>query len=77
MQIFCICVDAYRIYEGNDFDKIYEVLSTLKNKKFKLNNILIQNYNDLLETLDFEQHYYSRTALSICKVGHGSIRILK
>ena len=28
LKIFCICVDVYRIYEGNDNDKIYEVLST-------------------------------------------------
>ena len=27
---FCICVDVYKIYEGNDYDKIYEVLSILK-----------------------------------------------
>ena len=32
-KIFCICIDVYKIYEGNDYDKIYEVLSTLKNKK--------------------------------------------
>ena len=30
-EIFCICVDVYVIYEGNDYDKIYEVLTTLKN----------------------------------------------
>ena len=26
------CVDVNKIYEGNDFNKICEVLSTLKNK---------------------------------------------
>ena len=31
-KIFCICVDVYKIYEGNDYDKIFEDLSTLKNK---------------------------------------------
>ena len=30
--MFWICVDVYKIYEGNDFDKIYKVLSILKNK---------------------------------------------
>ena len=34
-KIFCICIDVYKIYEGDDYDKIYEVLSTLKNKKLK------------------------------------------
>ena len=37
-KIFCICVDVYKLYEGNDFDKKYEVLSTLKNKKLKIND---------------------------------------
>ena len=32
VKIFSICVDVYKIYEGNDYDEIYEVLSTLKNK---------------------------------------------
>ena len=30
LKIFCICIDVCKIYEGNDFDKIYEVLSILK-----------------------------------------------
>ena len=32
VKIFSICVDVYKIYEGNDFNKIFEVLSTLENK---------------------------------------------
>ena len=32
VKIFSKCVDVYKIYEGDDY-KIYEVLSTLKNKK--------------------------------------------
>ena len=44
VKIFSICVDVYKIYEGDDYDKIYEVLSTLKNKKLKINNILIEKY---------------------------------
>ena len=35
-KIFRICVDVYKIYEGDDFNKIYKVLSTLKNKKLKI-----------------------------------------
>ena len=30
VKIFSICVDIYKIYEGDDFDKIFEVLTTLK-----------------------------------------------
>ena len=40
VKIFSICVDVYRIYKGNDFNEIYKSLSTLKNKKLKINNIL-------------------------------------
>ena len=41
-KIFCICIDVYKIYEGNDYDEIYKILSTLKNKKIKMNNTLIE-----------------------------------
>ena len=29
-KIFSICVDEYKIYQGNDFNEIYKFLSTLK-----------------------------------------------
>ena len=73
---FCICVDVYQIYESNDVEKIYEVLSTLK-KKFKKNNILIEKYKDMLENPDFYENFWSRTATGIYKIGHDSIRIMK
>ena len=41
-KVFCICIEVYQIYEGNVFNKIVEVLTTLKNKKLRLNNILIE-----------------------------------
>ena len=34
-KIFCICIEVYQLYEGNDYDKICEILSTLKNKKLQ------------------------------------------
>ena len=65
------------IYDGKDYDEIYKVLSTLKNKKLKINNILIEKYKIMLENPDFEQNYWSRTAKSIYKIGHDSIRLMK
>ena len=59
-QIFCICLVVYKIYEGNDYDKIYEVLSTLKIEKLKINDILIEKYKNMLENFDFEQDYWSK-----------------
>ena len=41
VKIFSICVDVYNIYEGDDFDEIYKVLSTLKNEKLKIINELV------------------------------------
>ena len=58
-KIFCICVDVHQIYEGDDFDKLNDVLSTLKNKKLKIKNILIGKYKKMLRNPDFEQDYWS------------------
>ena len=77
VKIFSIYVDVYKIYEGNDYNEIYKVLSTLKNKKLKTNNILIENYKDMLENPNFEQNKYSITSTGIYKIGHDSIRLKK
>ena len=77
VKIFSICVDIYKTYEGVDFDKIYEILSRLKNKKLKINNTLIDLYKDMLLNLNFGQNKISRIAEGICKIGHDSIRLLK
>ena len=74
-KIFCICIDLYKIYEGNDYEEIFKVLSTLK--KLKINNILIENYKNMLENPNFEQDYWSGTAIGIYKIGHDSIRLMK
>ena len=77
VKIFSTCVDIYKIYEGDDYDKIYEVLSTLNNKKLKINNILIEIYEDMLRNPNFEQNKYSITSTGIHRIGHDSIRLLK
>ena len=76
-KIFCICIDVYKIFEGDDFDEIYKVLSTLKNKKIKINNKLIEIYKNMLENPHFEQNKYSLTSTGIYKEGHDSIRLMK
>ena len=77
VKIFSICVDVYKIYEGGDYDEIYKVLSTLTNKKLKINNILIEIYKNMLENPDFEQNHWSRTAEGIYKIGHDCIGLIK
>ena len=77
VKIFSICVDVYKNYEDDDYDEIYKVLSTLKNKKLKINNTSIEIYKNVLENPDFEQNYWSRTATGIYKIGHDSIRLMK
>ena len=59
------CIDVCTKQEINAFDKIYEHLSTIKSTKFEKNNILIKKTKDMLENLDFEQDYYSRTAIDL------------
>ena len=77
VKILSICVDLSKIYESVDYDKIYEVLTTLKNKKLKINIILIEKYKDLLENPNFEQNRYSITSTGIYKIGHDCIRLMK
>ena len=77
VKIFSICVDLYKIYEGDDFNEIYRVLSTIKNKKLKINNKLIEIYKDMLRNPNFEQNRYSMTSKGIYKIGHDSVRLMK
>ena len=77
IKMFSTCVDVYKIYKCNDFVKTYEVLSTLKSEKSKINNTLNEKYIDMLENPDFEQNKYSRTTEGTYKIGHDKIRKLK
>ena len=76
-KIFCICIDSYIIYDGNKYNEIYKVLSTLKNEKLKINNTLIEIYKGMLLNPNFEQNHWSITATGIYKIGHDSIRLMK
>ena len=67
----------YKTYEGNDYDILNEVLSTLKWKRIKINSVLFEKYKDILQNPDFEQVYYSGTAIGIYIFGHDSNRIMK
>ena len=46
------------IHDGNDYDEIYKILSTLKNKKLKINIMLTEKYKDMLKIPDFEQDHW-------------------
>ena len=74
---FCICTEVYQLSQNNDYDKKYDVLSTLKIKKMKIKDILIEKYKIMLENPDIEQHYWSRTAIDVYKIGHDSIRLME
>ena len=45
-------------------------------KKLKTNNISIENYEKMMKVPDFEQNYYSRTAIGNFRIGHVIIRIV-
>ena len=77
VKIFCICIDVYKIYENDNYYELYKVLSTLKNKKLKINNTLIEIYKDMIKNPDFEQNYWSKTAKGVYKIGHDSIILMK
>ena len=77
VKIFSICVDVYKIYEGDNYDEIYTILSKLKNKKLKINNNIIEIYKDMIKNPDFEQNYWSRTSTGIYNIGLDSIPLMK
>ena len=65
------------MFEGGDYDKIFEVLSTLKIKKLKINKTLIEKYKDMMKNPDFEQDDWSKITTGIYKIGHDSVRLMK
>ena len=77
VKIFSICVVVYQIYEGDNFDEIYKDLSLLKNKKLKINNILIEIFKDMLKIPNFEQNRFSITSTGIYKIARDSIKLMK
>ena len=77
VKLFSICADVYRNHEGNIFDKIYEILSLLKNEKLKMKNILIEMNKDMSKNPNFEQIRYSKTSTGIYKIAHDIIRLMK
>ena len=77
VKIFSICADVYKNYEGDDFDKIYKILSILKNINLKINNISIEIYKNKLENPNFEQNKYSLTSTGFYKSAHDSIQSRK
>ena len=77
VKIFSKCVDVDKIYEGDDYDEIYKFLSTLKNKKLKINNTSIEIYKDMLKNPNFEQNKNSIISTGMYKNGHDSIRLMK
>ena len=76
-RVFCIGVDVFKVYEGSDYDKLHEALTTLKIKKLKINKNCLEKYKDKLEKPKFQQDYWSRTVISVYRIGHDSIRIMK
>ena len=76
-KTICICREVYQLYEGKDYDKIYEVLSTLKNKKLKINKNLTEKYKDMFKNPELEQDYWSIAAIGVYKIGHDSFRLMK
>ena len=76
LKTFCNCEDVYKLYECEDFDKVYEALSKL-GKKLKIKNELIAEYKKANKFPDFKQNYHSRLAVSKNKIGYDSVTLLE
>ena len=77
MQKSKLFADVIKKYEGTASGKSYEAYSTLRDKKLKMNKILIGKCKDMCESTDFEQDYFSKTAIGSYEIANDSIRILK
>ena len=67
VKIFCICIDVYKNYEGDDYDEIYKDLSILKNKKLKINNtIRLMKWICYYDRSYYENINYYDLMASIC-----------
>ena len=44
LKIFCICIDGYETYEGDDFNELYKVFSEFRNNEAESKNMLIEKY---------------------------------
>ena len=50
-QKFCICTDVYRIYQGNNFDKISKALSNFEKWKIKIKDEFEKNIKKWIKFL--------------------------
>ena len=74
-KIITICTDIVQIYNGDDYDKIIECLSTLKNKILYIKKELVELYKNMDE--NFEQTYISLSVKGVYKICYDSIRLMK
>ena len=74
----CICIDGYQIYQDNDFDKVSEALSEVKNRKLKNKDIFTEIYKGSNENLlnETEKNYCSRATIGIQEIGNVFLRLM-
>ena len=74
-KTLCICVEIYKICEGEVLNEKSENLSKFKFEKWNLKNIIIEKFK---KTEPFsEQEFFLRTAKGVYRSGHDSIRLNK
>ena len=73
-RIISICIDVYKVYDGNDNEKLCVCLTRVKIRKLNIKSELVGKYKNMDK--DFE-HNYSGTAKGIYGIGHNSIRLMK
>ena len=69
-----ICSNVYILYEDDDFNEFFEVLSIVQNIELKFKDEFIEKYEKMKE---FEHNYRSTTAINYYRIGFGSIRLME
>ena len=73
-KINCICFDVIQLYNGENYDKMLDVLSKLRNNKLKIKKQLIDIYKNMPP--EFQQTEFLKSAKRIYKISYDCNRFM-
>ena len=74
-KLITIAIEIIQIYDGEDYNKMFEVLSQIKKKKLNIKKDFIKYYNEM--DSNYQQTQISLSQKNIYKISCESIRLMK